>query len=785
MAFTRYASLDSAEVLDIKGAATQQHFASLDKLSEFDTYRTGDGFLYARIRAISSRVNKNSDSWPSVELAGSPEILQKHHTSGSGFTVEASEGNPEYGFATFVGKPVFVDHHNSNPKKARGVIVDSKLNVLDHKTASKDSYWSSHDVDREHLPPTEVELLLEIDAKSFPRLAQAIISGDLDGFSMGADVEKSKCSHCGHIATNPEEFCSHILMKGAHHDFKTADGKRVSKKSFEHCYGVRFFEISAVFDPADPTAKAREVRAAVNKEADIKTAENPLPQEFMTRAPEEIDTLRDQQICPVCGNDEMQGESCQVCGFVQEPKGFDNPDLSQATKIREEMKQKEEQASEGQPPPTQPGEQIGEPQPNKQQGGPLTSQQPTKAPMTSAITNEMRWTPKVHPKTAARINQIERPITPSNPPQTNEPRGATVISDQLAPVTSATVTQTMQTAQQLMANAKRNHGETMNTYTADATSPGDTAPKTRTDVTGVGGFDDASNEAASSPGASTDVTGIGSIGLTDVGPAKTETIPTAGQDSNDSGFNTDKTTDDSGPTSTWGDSDGSHSGVSDPVTSEPFPASEDGVKLHSNRRWAYEDGTLEALDQQGDPIAGGGSAVQGVQPITESFGDRVNVLEHKTSPSNNSGPTKTWTGTDGNGVLKQQDPVTRDTSDWGGINVPDVQLHTTGMVSLAALRLTEMEIELGLLPREQKWTRLAETNALDQHDLNIQIDALGRVKTAGLNKLAQHRTATRLPKAFGKSTAAPNGFERIATGSTPVEQQPLSDDALDAGLFLR
>ena len=164
-----------------------------------------------------------------------------------------------------MGKPIFVDHNNTNPERARGVIVDSKFRVLDHKTAAGDDYWNSHEVDPEHLPASEVELLLEVDADQYPKFAKQILDGDLDGFSMGANVEYTKCSHCGNEAHDPSEFCSHVKLKGIDHDIKTADGKRVSKKSYENCYKCAFFEISGVFEPADDTALAREVRAGFDQ----------------------------------------------------------------------------------------------------------------------------------------------------------------------------------------------------------------------------------------------------------------------------------------------------------------------------------------------------------------------------------------------------------------------------------------------------------------------------------------------------------------------------------------
>jgi hypothetical protein len=894
--------------------------------------------MYVRIRAISSRVNKNHDGWPSVELAGSPEIFEAHKTSSTGFTVEAKEGNSKRGFASFVGKPIFVDHNNSNPKRGRGVIVDSKFRVLDQHTAAGDDYWKSSDVDPEHLPASEVELLLEVDAKQYPKFAKAIREGALDGFSMGCNVEYTKCSHCGNVAHDAADFCSHVLMKGAHHDIKTADGQRINKKSYENCYGCGFFEISGVFDPADETALAREVRASVLKEgiaygpgpdgefgekpdparqhdleaelraeelrqqfegdphapdpmdsavrqqerltpppgagdgrtwepkqdqynldtnnagmpvafdeqgsrrygpgsnfpppvrpqfedvegpmgafypdpsvpgaaqpglqgaaddalAEVypkrpvmndprwstwneKLAENPLPQEMMTKAPDEVDTLREEKICPICGSD-MDSETCKVCGYVEPPKEFDNPDLQEAQKVKDEMKEQDEaDAIPSEDPSGAPPEAGGQ--------GPLTSQSPSKPQVAAAVTNSMKWTPKVNAKTAARINQVEVPVKPTATPATNEPRNETVTSDQVRPVTSA-----MLTARRLIETARTNSGETMNARTADGpTPPGDTSAEKRVDVTGVGGVDQASNEEASKAQSQVDVTGVGGTGVEGVESDSTESLPTAGESSMDAGFNTDKTTEDSGPTSTYPDADGSHSGVGDPVTSDPFPASADGVKAAV--RTAYEDGTLEQQGQQGDPVAQGGSAVQGVQPIdpvaTDSY-KRVNVLEHTTSPENNSGATDTWSGTDGNGVLKQQDPVTHEDQEWGGVKVPDVKLHTTESAIKARLiqahRLVRAEIQLGLTTDEDEFNRLAEVETLDPQVVAATIQTLARVKTAGQAALAQHKTATRVPRSFGKVTAGnAHEFEQI-TSEGQTKTASVDDTLLDSALFTR
>lgn len=786
--FTKFATFEDAEILDIKGSSTKAHHASLKKISDFHNYRTEDGYLYVRLRAISSRVNKNNDGWPSIELAGGPEVFERHakQSSTGGFTVEAGEGSPEYGFATFMGKPNFIDHNNSDPARARGVVVDAKLKVLpiEHVAASGDDYWTGASLDPEHAPPTEIELLLEIDAKQFPKYAEAVRNGDLDGFSMGCDVERSKCSHCGHEATNPDEYCSHILMKGAHHDYKTADGKRISRKSYENCYGINFFEISGVFEPADETALAREIRAGVieegmSKDASVHTAENPLPQSFETTAPEEIDTMRQEHNCPICGEN-MDGETCDVCGYVEPPKGMDNPDLTKARELQGDMAQGSEQQvqqdnaeAQGTQPQPVPG---GEAQPMPPPGGPAGhAKQPGSFLQTrnrgasARITSDMRWQPKLNPKMAARIKQFEQPLLPGATPATNDPAITTVVKNPQKPVTAS-----MRTAQDLIEAAKHNHtGDTMSTtHTADGPTGPEAAPDVRVDATGVGGVIEPSNEAASTADAQIDVTGVGSTGVTNVDADKTESLPTASETSDDSGFDATKTTEDSGPTSTFGDSDGTQKGLTDPVTNESLEQAKWGGGV-SSARHAYDSKPF--YDQPG---LSGGSANQGTQPADPvgKAQDRVDVLKATATPDNNSGPTSQWTGTDGNKVERQQEPVTREVSDH----------QFDGFTShfVASLKLADMEVDLGLIEKDAKYERLAELSPQTGEEISAQMDMLSRVKTAGTRKLAAQRTSgvTRMPSAFGKATASTKRFDSVIA-SDESDSEPIAEDTLDSALF--
>lgn len=826
---TRYASLEAAEVLELKSSPDRVKTASLAKMGEFNDYHTEDGYLYARIRAISSRVNKNHDGWPTSELAGGSEawekISSKRESSESGLTVESSKDN-EYGFSTFLGKPVFVDHNNSNPDRARGAIVDSKFNVLDQKTSANDEYWTSADADPEHLPAAEVELLLEIDAKSFPKLAKAIVSGDIDGFSMGCDVDYSKCSHCGHEASTPDEYCSHIQMKGAEHDFKTADGHKTSKKSYENCYGIKFFEISAVFDPADETALAKEIR----HEADDKKKSSYLASKtseykyvkkhgdkwvIIQKGTGKVLSEHDSEekaksaframemnmhggktaapLFPPCANcGQVAGFKdypfangyleCNNCGHLESAKDlgdqFNNLTLNHSldvhtlpetdyplgphtgsvrtaeapepqefnTKAPENVDTLRQEKicplcgsdMEGEKCDVcgydEPPAQLQNPDLTKAQDTDLTQQDTGEAvippgeevpppadgagesylnaknpPTTAGVISDMRWEPKGIKLTASG-------------PKGDEP-DETVTSDQDTPVTSA-----FRTAQDMIQAAKRNQKEnTMSNHNKVAADPADPSGKAKkqVDVTGVGGVDEASAEAASKPDHKVDPTGKGGISgdnKSTSAPDKKESLPSGEQDN--AGFQ-----------------DGGQKGPDTqtfPNTNEPD----------------------SAVTDKAFPTA----ANKGTQPA-DPVGKAQDRIDVEQPPHDQVGPdTQTWSGTSGNGVTKQQDPVTSVPTQSGGVKA-------SGLVSLAALKLADTEVELGLIEKEDKYNRLAELAEQSDEEIAAVQAALSKVKTAGFSRTASNGGVGRLPS-----------FKRIASEEAP-EPQPVNDELLDNAIF--
>lgn len=257
----------------------------------YTNFRPKRHCLYVRTRAISARVNRNYDGFPSEEL--------------------------KKAYQTFVGRPVFVNHANLDETRTRGIVVGSS-----YKESGNDKY---------------VELLIEIDAPSFPKVAEEIANGNLDSVSMGTDVERTICSYCANVAEEPEEFCEHVLFhKGQ--VLQRREGHTVeSVLVYERCEGLNFFEISFVFDPADETAIVQEVVVPGAAPRMSKKAYGEIV------APPKVDTLRQQDDCPQCGDPDFDGDECQWCNYVSPPEELQDPDLDKAK--QQDLRQQGEEGS--------------------------------------------------------------------------------------------------------------------------------------------------------------------------------------------------------------------------------------------------------------------------------------------------------------------------------------------------------------------------------------------------------------------------------------------------------
>lgn len=841
-----------AQVIDFKSSSQKLKQASLSKFSEFSDYQTDDDYLYVRVRAISSRVNKNHDGWPAEELSKA--------------------------YRSFIGKPIFVDHHNHDPKRARGVIVDSQLHVEDDKTASLDPYYSSPDCDPSHKPHTWIELLLEVDAKTFPKLARAFINGEIDGVSMGANVEMSKCSHCGNEASVPDQFCQHIVSKGAQHDYTDPKtGRKTSKASYENCFKISFFEISAVFDPADETALVseliksakvkladeirnegqsliqdaasnlmlearREYNQAMSEGADqegavrvaltalrdagtereqaiellnhalaspaemiaskkckhcrqqntvaergdsgctcdggdsgsatsktaagkcekcdstngvkphpkpfqqdgtrnlctecaqevqkpsgddkhpadpgesgTRTADrrNPPPQDDMITSPESVDTLRQDQLCPICGSD-MDSGVCEVCNYEEPPEGFDNPDLEKAQEVDEQMKQQQDQAiqedqSQGQSP-------VGpeQPAPAPQQGQMPVAANTTYIDPTTAISNEK--VASSDKNKGGIINLREQPILPATRQNSDQPKNVHTLKDYARPVESNTNGEGMKTAHDCAECEECKAGE-------HCTKCKEASVKTADGASAEGG-------AATAPDNRVDVTGVGSVaGDPEAGVEHTKVE----KEHHTEGVHTD----------TWSGGEGDSLGQHSPVTQEAFPNDKQGPTLDAKTPYAAHTHQGGPAFPDHDP-----KTVDLYAPIAEPVGD----------------PTKTW-GTD---PLHVGQPVTQQNGDevGGPIGKP---LSSTRTHILTSIRVAELETEIGLIPQDEKFERASELEEESTEALEARLDTLSKVKTAGV-----------LSRRVAKK-AAPARMPSMRTASLSVE---VPDTVGDSALFM-
>lgn len=188
------------------------------------------GYTYVVVRAISARINQNFDGWPSEELKKTSHL--------------------------WLGKPVFVNHENHDPSKARGVVVASRYREKDN-----DKF---------------IECVMEVDGQRFPKLAHEIKTGGLDSVSMGAEAGFTICSYCKNKATDTHDMCDHVLFhkgeKLSRLNRKT--GKREEVLVYESCHKLSWFELSFVFEPADETAVASKVLTAAIAAGDNRFAKN-------------------------------------------------------------------------------------------------------------------------------------------------------------------------------------------------------------------------------------------------------------------------------------------------------------------------------------------------------------------------------------------------------------------------------------------------------------------------------------------------------------------------------
>lgn len=161
--------------------------------------------------------NRNSVAFPYEEL----------------MAFNPSEGRPSY--KTWIGKPTFLEHANSDYTKAKGIIFDSRMVPM---RGTKDAL-------------AKVICLCGFDTKADPVLANAIRNKQRTNYSMGAMIAQYECSVCGAVTDKRtggkrDTACGHVI-RGQLPLYKTRFG---TKPAYYLSRGITGFEVSSVESPA-------------------------------------------------------------------------------------------------------------------------------------------------------------------------------------------------------------------------------------------------------------------------------------------------------------------------------------------------------------------------------------------------------------------------------------------------------------------------------------------------------------------------------------------------------
>jgi len=290
----KYASLKLASVI-----TTEQEF---DEIIERSTVIAGGDhsvqkvvrfnpdFVYARFKAIGCLCvdgpNANADGFPYDQFLDS---------------------RAGYGYQSFIGKHAFVEHSSDNINNSIGNLHSAYLNRFNTSKFGNKEWQILNDDERHYTLANRashedgsVEVLMAIDRKVSPRIARMLETDSPVGCSMGTNIDYSECTVCGNRAYIEENYCPHIkfskgqnvlipasqisdlIKKGAikkewlpfilhrAQDVKAVASnarRMVYAKAFEVNYGLSFFELSVVANPAFHRGYKLEKIASTSKKS--------------------------------------------------------------------------------------------------------------------------------------------------------------------------------------------------------------------------------------------------------------------------------------------------------------------------------------------------------------------------------------------------------------------------------------------------------------------------------------------------------------------------------------
>lgn len=183
---------------------------ALGAYEAYDENRNGDGFSEFPYKVGYATPCGHAECNPNGGKQGwvsEPEALLHHYQS----------------FEEHGG--VFQHHANKDPSKSMGKVLKAIWNPRMHR----------------------VELLLDLQNDKNPELIKRIDDGEYPAVSMGCHVKWDVCTRCGHRAPTRAQYCEHARFAMRAIDKRTGEKNAVLNPS------PRFFDISIVYRPADPT----------------------------------------------------------------------------------------------------------------------------------------------------------------------------------------------------------------------------------------------------------------------------------------------------------------------------------------------------------------------------------------------------------------------------------------------------------------------------------------------------------------------------------------------------
>ena len=207
-----------------------------------------EGSFYLHVNALGAGeiygANRNGDYFPEENLLRYYKTFEKGH--------------------------LFRHHQNRDPERASGKVLAAFYNSRMHR----------------------VELIVEVPRNLGGDIEQRLKDGDFPWTSMATKTPYDTCSICGNQASSRMEYCSHLSN---HMNELQPDGKKVYANNDGP---LRFFDISIVVKPADPTSGVLEKVAhsalpytpLQGSEFRLKESDSPLKLEAMNRAKELLST---------------------------------------------------------------------------------------------------------------------------------------------------------------------------------------------------------------------------------------------------------------------------------------------------------------------------------------------------------------------------------------------------------------------------------------------------------------------------------------------------------------